>query len=172
MVYYDSKNPAPGVKVCPSARDKVWLSHSQSKAARKIPTDNKGNYTGRGVIRLKPLGGPLGLDVHSTVRSCPRMLCSTSGPNSGGRPRSPKRGPVNTCFSGHLPTGQQFDKQAGLAELKSLRKMSARLSGYGRPLLNWKGFAESYSVRRVQFMNQHPTLASKLVSIESEHARH
>src|ERR1035437_2430371 len=79
MVYYDSKNPAPGVKVCPSARDKVWLSHSQSKAARKIPTDNKGNYTGRGVIRLKPLGGPLGLDIHSTVRSCPRMICSTRG---------------------------------------------------------------------------------------------
>ena len=169
---YDAKSPAPGVRVCPSPKAKVWLSLSQAKAARKIPTDNKGNYVGRGVIRLKPLGGPLGLDVHSTVRSCPKMLCSTSGPNSKRRPRSPKRGPMNLCFSGQMHTDRQQDKIVGLAELKSLRKMSARLSGYGRPLLNWKGFAESYSARRLQFTNQHPNFAGELARIEQEHAKH
>ena len=58
MVYYDSKNPAPGVKVMPAGRDKVFLSESQAKQACKIPVDGKGEYTGRGVLRLKPIGGP------------------------------------------------------------------------------------------------------------------
>ena len=111
------------------------------------------------------------MDIHSTVKTCPKMPAHTSGPNSGRRPHTPKPGPQNLCCRRPLPSKNQMHDQAGRGELKSLKKMHARLSGFGKPLTNWKGTSESYAQRRMQFVGQHPALVNELVRIEVEHER-
>jgi hypothetical protein len=159
------------VRVDPVPRPKQDLPFSTAKAARRVPTDSKGNYAGVGVLRAKPEGGGVTLGMPSTVRTCPRTLLPTTGPNSKRPPKSPKPGPQNLCCRRPLPTKAQRHTQQGLRDLADLRRKHAKLVGYGKgkTLDQLTDMLLAYQELRQKFVLEHPDMAAKLKAMELAH---
>jgi hypothetical protein len=157
--------------VDPVPKAKQDLPYSTAKAARRILTDKQGNYAGSGVLRAKPEGGGVTLGMPSTVRTCPRMLLPTSGPNSKRPPKSPKPGPQNLCCRRPLPTNTQKQLQVAARELADLRRKHAKLVGYGRErsLNELTNMLLAYQYLRRKFVAEHPQLVDQLEKLELAH---
>jgi hypothetical protein len=181
---YDSRNPAPGVRVAPMISPRPQgLTMSQASLARTRGWKVTEDATGRVVANHSEIrtGGPVGLGMLSAakisdhalrngpVRNCPEHLNSviptTNAPlgtvRSGTKRRGAKKARKNTVCVYHMPTRREYRRKDGNRKLEYLRKTWLRLLGHGNPKLE-----AEYEECRESLLVLYPERAGELRMIE------
>ena len=135
---YDSRTPAPGVRVEPMPRTKVHgLTAGQSRNMRALNFEQS-------VMRPRPMVQP----VKTGGGGCPPSMVVARGDtrSRNHRRRSPKQRPQNRCFGPEIPSMHQSLHQEAADKVTQMRRIYRRCVRVARPDLDC-----AYECLRVSF---------------------
>ena len=151
---YDSRNPAPGVRVAGVPMPRVTgLSVAQAKGRRTLVWAHT-------VLSPKPLVQP----VKTGGGGLPPSMVKPSGDtrSANHRRRSPKMRAFNLSFSGQIPSNATYDTKRLLEKLRELENVYRRIvSGQVNAKLD-----EKYERLRASFHRLHRNCMGQVISME------